>query len=263
MSIPPGRSPAGRPVLVTRPAGRGDALLAQLRDRGIAAEHRPFTRLVPQEGSSLRADLEELAAGSFTHLVLTSRTAVDVLLSVRAEDGRSLLHVPASTAVVAVGTGTAAQLEAAGLAARLVAGGSGAALVEAMPPARPGDRVLFPASSAASRTVPEGLAGKGYAVREVVAYRPCPVPPGPDLARRLRDGAYAAIVLTSPMIARLAAALGIPPTTAVVTIGAPTTRAARAAGMTVRIQAAAPSDAALADAVLAVLSPPGASAPRT
>src|SRR5699024_1446392 len=107
-----------------------------------------------------------LAGGGCTHLVVTSRTVADVL---------GPLAVPATVRVIAVGEGTAQALRTAGVAPDLVAGGSGADLVAQMPTSADGDCVLFPASSAAARTVPEGLRAKGYRVREITAYRPEPV----------------------------------------------------------------------------------------
>ncbi|MFI8778034.1 uroporphyrinogen-III synthase [Brachybacterium paraconglomeratum] len=240
-SVPPR---AAGPVLVTRPAGRGEHLASLLEAEGLTAEHAPLTRLVPSSNEELEAALAQLAAGAFTHLVVTSRTAAERLAGAEA---------PFETAIIAVGGGTAETLRAAGLSPTAVADGSGAALVAAMPPAAPGDRVLLPASSAASRTVPEGLRAAGYEVVEVEAYRPEPVDPPPAVAEGLVAGRYAAIVLTSPMIARRAAELGVHPATAVIAIGDPTAEAVRAAGLGPLHQAAAPTDEALVAAVLEAL----------
>ena len=253
---PPGIPPAApRPVLVTRPAGRGEHLVHLLAQAGLHAEHVPLTHLVPTRSAELETARAELAAGVFTHLVVTSRTAAECL----ADDGAT--PVPEGTEVVAVGEGTAAALARVGIRATRVADGSGAALVAAMPPAAPGAAVLFPASAAAARTVPEGLRDKGYRVREVEAYRPAPLEAPPAVSAGLPSGRYAAIVLTSPMIARHAAELGVHPSTAIVTIGEPTSAAARTAGLAPACQAAEPSDEALVAAVRAALDAPSATAP--
>lgn len=236
-----------RPVLVTRPAGRGESLLHLLAAAGLAAVHEPLVRLSPVTGGELDAARTRLADGAYTHLVVTSRTAADCL-------GR--VPVPPGTVVVAVGGGTAQSLAAQGIRTTLVADGSGAALVAQMPAADAGATVLFPASSAASRTVPEGLREKGYRVHEVTAYRPQRLDPPPAVAVGMATGAYGALVLTSPMIARQAAAVGVHPSTAVVTIGEPTSRAVRAAGLPLAAQAAAPTDVALVAAVREVLARP-------
>lgn len=253
---PPGIPPAApRPVLVTRPAGRGEHLVHLLAQAGLHAEHVPLTHLVPTRSAELETARAELAAGVFTHLVVTSRTAAECL----ADGGAT--PVPEGTEVVAVGEGTAAALARVGIRATRVADGSGAALVAAMPPAAPGAAVLFPASAAAARTVPEGLRDKGYRVREVEAYRPAPLEAPPTVSAGLPSGRYAAIVLTSPMIARHAAELGVHPSTAIVTIGEPTSAAARTAGLAPACQAAEPSDEALVAAVRAALDAPSATAP--
>lgn len=264
-------APAGRlrPVLVTRPAGRGDGLVSLLEQRGVDVEHRPLTRLVPVSGPEIELVRARLATGDYTHLVLTSRTAVEALSSPTAAaslPAAAPVSVPPRTQVVAVGEGTAAALAAIGIRADVVASGSGAALVEEMPSVGPpstdqhpsadrapssalAPRVLFPASSAASTTVPEGLRAKGYRVDQVTVYRPEPADLPAASVQALRSGGYSAIVLTSPMIARRAAQIGIHSSTAILTIGDPTTEAVRAAGLHVALQAEEPTDAALAAAV--------------
>ena len=220
-------SPAPRPVLVTRPAGRGASLLHLLEAQGVPAEHTPLVRLVPAEGEELAAARDRLADGAHTHLVVTSRTAAEALGAV-------------------------------GIPATLVAGGSGEALVAQMPEADEGACVLFPASSAASRTVPEGLRAKGYRVHEVTAYRPERLEPPPAVAVALATGGYSALVLTSPMIARQAAAVGVHPSIPIITIGPPTSAAVRAAGLTPAREADETTDEALAAAVCEVLALPSA-----
>lgn len=236
---------APRPVLVARPAGRGATLLARLRERGIPAEHQPLLRLEHATAAELIGVREWLARGAYSHLVITSRTAAEALGAV---------VVPPGTEVIAVGTGTAAALDSLGITATLVAGGSGAALVAQMPPAAAASTVLFPASAAASPTVPEGLRAKGYRVHQVTAYRPQRLEPPAEVAVGLATGRYGAIVLTSPMIARHAASLGVHPSTPIVSIGDPTSAAVRAAGLPLARQAEEPTDEALAVAVQQVLA---------
>ena len=234
-----------RPVLVTRPPGRADALLSLLAARGIQAEHHPLQRLVPADEEQLAEVRSLLAGGGCTHLVVTSRTVADVL---------GALSVAPGTEVVAVGEGTASALRAHGVAVTRIAGGSGAALVAEMPPAETAANVLFPASSAAARTVPDGLRAKGYRVQEVSVYRPEPLTPPAAVVSGLASGRFGALVLTSPLIARRAAELGVHPSTAIVTIGEPTSAAVREAGLRVGRQAEAASDEALARAVQQVLA---------
>lgn len=238
---------APRPVLVTRPAGRGEELCTRLREAGIEAVQHPLIRLVPASAEELAAARGHLLSGACTHLVVTSRTAAEAL---------GPLEVPDGVEVVAVGGGTAESLRELGITPGLVAGGSGAALVEAMPPAPEGASVLFPTSSAAARTVPDGLRAKGYRVREVAVYRPVPVEPPPAVAVGMVTGAYGALVLTSSMIAGRAAAHGVHESTPIITLGAPTSAAVRAAGLTVAREAAEPTTDALVRAVAEVLDAP-------
>lgn len=154
--------------------------------------------------------------------------------------------------VAVVGRATAATLRDRGLEPDLVAGGSGRSLIERMPAGR-GELALFIGSAAASPTVPEGLAALGYAVRREIAYRPEPAELPIEAAQDLREGRFAAIVLSSAMIARCAAAIGIGEGTRVITIGAPTTAAAREAGLRVHAQAHEPSTDGLLRACLMAL----------
>lgn len=253
-------------VLLPRPAGRAGSLPHRLLTAGVIVEHHPLVEMECEAGPAVQEALRGLAAGEFTDLVVTSRSAVTALLAAtglspeRSASGR--LHVHPDTRVVAVGARTAAALRDAGVEVAQVAGGSGAALVAEMPAPEGRRTVLFPASAAAAATVPDGLAAAGYTVRRVEAYRPRAVDlPGP-VAADLSRGAYAAIVLTSPMIARCAAASGMAASTAVVTIGGPTTAAAEAAGLDVAARAAAPDDEHLAAATLRALGlPPGPPVP--
>ena len=249
-----GPARAARPVLVTRPAERAERLIGLLEQEGLTVEHSPFVRLRLEHDADLREEVAALAAGAYTHLVITSRTAVEALAAFRGEGPDPVLTVPAATRVVAVGEGTARALTDAGIEVALVAGGSGADLVAQMPPASPGDRVLFPASAAAAPTVPQGLAAAGYAVSPVIAYRPRAVPQPAAVVRGLALGSYAALVLTSPMIARLAASLRVHLSIPVVAIGRPTQEAAREAGLTVHARAREATDEALALAVSAAIA---------
>jgi len=247
--------PDRRPILVARPAGRGQELVERLQADGLLVEHCPFLQLVLAEPSELLGDLTDLADGAFSHLVVTSRTTVEALVAAAQSTAAGQVTVPSTTRVIAVGQGTAAALTGAGMRADEIAGGSGAALVEQMPPST-GQLLWFPASAAASSTVPAGLTAQGYRMRRTVAYRPEPLKLPAQVAGGLPAGRYAAVVLTSPMLAQLAAAAGVDPSTSVVTIGDPTSAGARAAGLTVAVQAGSPDNAALAHAVQQAVADP-------
>lgn len=235
-------------VLVPRPVGRAEGLLSALAAQGLNGEHHPFLELVPEHDGDLREAVEDLAAGAFSWLVLTSPAAITALAAL-GEGPAAAPDVPPSTRIAVVGDGTAEALRAAGQEPALIASGSGEALVREMPDPESGEEtVLFAASSAAAPTVPDGLAQRGYRVRREIAYRPRAASVDPQAVRDLLHGRFAAILLTSSMIARMAASLPIHLSTQVVTIGAPTTSAAHAAGLRVDAEADRPDDAALARA---------------
>ncbi len=246
-------------VLLPRPVGRGEELSDRLHALGYSVDHHPFVELVLEHDADMAEAVEDLAAGRFTHLVVTSPRTVDALswFDGGADTGTSVMFaVPQGTEVWAVGETTAQALQARGVQPTMVAAGSGKALVQEAPPAPEGARVLLPASSAAAPTVPEGLRAKGYTVQQEVAYRPRTCEIDPEVVLGLRRGDYAAIVLTSSMIATLAGHFAVHESIKVVTIGAPTTAAAEAANLHVHAQSDKPSDAALAEAVHALLKEP-------
>ena len=245
-----GNRPSKRPALIPRPAGRGDAIIEQLHAWGYEAEQHPFLEMRLERDSDMRRAAAALVAGEHTHLVLTSRTAVEALAQFGA------LDLPEATTVVAVGPGTAAELASHGVEADVVAGGSGDAVVEALPEASGETSVLFPASAAAAPTVREGLTAKGYVVHQVTAYRPRPVRVPAEVLARLEAGGYGALLLTSPMIAQIAAGYRIHLSTPLLSIGTPTTQAARRAGLVVHAQSDSPTDEALAYGLRTLLDAP-------
>ncbi|UEJ84195.1 uroporphyrinogen-III synthase [Brachybacterium halotolerans subsp. kimchii] len=275
-------------VLLPRPEGRGDDLTDLLEIAGYDVVRAPFVRIEPAPAADLAPALDRLARGEYDLLVITSPATVRSLVAVG-------LQVPEGTEVVAVGGATARALHEAGLEVDLVAEGSGAALVEAVrrrreavgsPDARPeldpdsdsdsdptapgpvsapapAPRVLLPASSAAAPTVREGLEGAGMHVEQVDAYHPEHAPLPAEVERDLPGGGFDAIVLTSSMIARRAAQIGVHPRTAVVVIGRPTEEAALSAGLQVDARAEHPDAPSLARAVHLALAPETTALPTT
>ncbi|UQN28128.1 uroporphyrinogen-III synthase [Brachybacterium kimchii] len=263
-------------VLLPRPEGRGDDLTDLLEIAGYDVVRAPFVRIEPAPAADLAPALDRLAGGAYDLLVITSPATVRSLVAVG-------LRVPAGTEIVAVGGATARALHEAGLEVDLVAEGSGAALVEAVrrhrdaggssapgpgsgpapDPGAPAPRVLLPASSAAAPTVREGLEGAGMRVEQIDAYHPQHAPLPAQVERDLPGGGFDAIVLTSSMIARRAAQIGVHPRTAVVVIGRPTQEAAVDAGLRVDARAEHPDAPSLARAVHLALAPETTTPPPT
>ena len=70
---------AGATVIVTRPHDQSAELVALLRDRGATPIVAPAIEIVPSRSSALTRALDDLRAGEFDWLTLTSRATVDVL----------------------------------------------------------------------------------------------------------------------------------------------------------------------------------------
>lgn len=102
----------------------------------------------------------------------------------------------------AVGRVTADALRAAGREPEIVADGSAAALLDALPAAMAGTRVLWPCGEDADAALAEELARRGARVERRVVYRKVAAPPDPALARDILARPFAAFAATSPAAVR-------------------------------------------------------------
>lgn len=240
---------SGWRVLVPRPADRGADLCALLAAEDAEPVSVPLISMQPVISAEFDRAIGELAAGAFGWLGVTSAQAVS---SVR--DRATALGIdpllPGVTRVAAVGAATARALREAGLRADLVAAGAGSGvdLVRSWPDPAPGDRVLLPQSQIARQELSDGLRGKGFDVRTVIAYRTVPRPPEPQLSAELAAGGFDAVLLTSP--STVTALPAVHPDTVVVVIGPTTAAAARAAGLNPHCVADQPSARGLTDALV-------------
>ena len=101
-------------ILVPRGGPWGDGVAASLRLQGAVPVVAPLINFAPTtDQAALDVALEQLAAGAYDWLTVTSATTVDVLFAYRAV-------IPPSTKVAAVGETTAAALQAAGYRVDLV-----------------------------------------------------------------------------------------------------------------------------------------------
>ncbi len=196
---------SGKRVVVTRAPHQAGELDTLLRGRG--AEPLPYpciTIAPPAEGGPLDAALQRLAAGEFAWLVLTSRNTVDVLADRLAVLGLTLSAAP-GLALAAVGRATAeAAQRVLGLRAALVpdefiAEELAAALLARL---RPGERVLLCQADIARPVLANALAGHGYEVASVVAYRTIIGSGGVNLPALLTDRQVDAILFTSASTVR-------------------------------------------------------------
>ena len=238
----------GKRVLLTR-AKQEDAIARALRIAGAQADALALTVSTPLESACLDAARNRLADGAYAWVVFSSWRAARAVVSALPQ-ARSR-----GTRIAAVGQATARWVsDHAGVSADLTGAGSATALLECFPAPSSDERpVLIPRSAAAPDTLPDGLRGLGWSVEAVDAYT-LPADAGDidaDIAGNFRAGHYDAAVLTASSQARaLPPLLGLPPpTTRVVTIGAPTAATARRQGIVIAAQASSPTPDAIVRAL--------------
>ena len=219
-------------VLVTRPAGPGDPLVAELESVGFRVRAVPTvaTRRLPVEWPDL---------ARFDWIVVTSAAGVD-----------TLPRVAAGPRWAAVGEATAAALRSKGVSVDVVpAEANGAALAEAIPDAS-GARVLLVRASLADPDLPAVLRRRGALVEEVTAYETVEGPTeSRDDLREALEQEVAAVVFASGSAVRGFTLLGGRVDLPAITIGPRTSAVAREAGFKVAAEAAGPSVRQLAAAV--------------
>ena len=223
-------------ILVTRPAGAEDALVAELTQRGYRV------LAVPTAATEALHIEPELLQG-FDWIVVTS-----------AAGARALPALPPQSRYAAVGAATATELAARGVKAALVPEQSnGVAIADSLPkPA--GKRVLLARADIAAADLPDRLRERGAEVVELAVYRTVE---GPETSRHalvsaLADPGLAAAVFASGSAVRGYLALGRT-TVPAVTIGPRTTAAAKEAGLNVIGESAGQTTRALAEAVAAAV----------
>ena len=241
---------SGRRILLTR-AKQDDAIARTLQAAGAHVDALALTVSTPIESAQLDAARARLADGGYAWVVFSSWRAARAVVS-GLPRARSL-----GTRIAAVGEATARWIsDHAGVNADMTGAGSAAALLECFPAPASGARpVLIPRSAAAPDTLPDGLSSLGWSVEAVDAYTTTPADAADipdDIAGNFRAGHYDAAVLTASSQARaLPPLLGLPPpSTRVVTIGAPTAATARRLGIAVAAQASSPTPDAIVRALI-------------
>ena len=247
---------SGRRILLTR-AKSDDAIARALRLAGAQVDSLALTVSTPLESARLDAARDRLAHGAYAWVLFSSWRAARAVVS-GLPRARSL-----GTRIAAVGQATAQwTADHAGVSADLTGAGSAAALLECFPSPSSGERsVLIPRSAAAPDTLPDGLRALGWSVEAVDAYTTLPAAADDidaDIAGNFRAGYYDGAVLTASSQARaLPPLLGLPPpSTRVVTIGAPTALVARRQGIAVAAQASSPTPDAIVRALIDALDHP-------
>lgn len=192
-----------RPVVVTRTEPRGGGLCGELEQLGLAVLHWPVIGIEWTDPSEW--DAQRRAAQTFDWIVFTSAHAVEAVTE-------ALPRAPAGVRIAAVGPATAATLGERGWPVDLLAPESGAeGLVHALGKAGiHGRRILYPASTRARATLPEGLARLGAEVVRFTAYRTVAAPFDVDACRSwIARRALGAVTFASPSaVVELERALG-------------------------------------------------------
>ena len=245
-----------RRILLTR-SKPDDAIARALRLAGAQVDTLALTVSTPLDSAQLDAVRARLDDGGYAWVVFSSWRAARAVVS-GLPRARSL-----GTRIAAVGEATARWISGhAGVSADLTGAGSAAALLECFPAPASGARpVLIPRSAAAPDTLPDGLRALGWSVEAVDAYTTTPADAADipdDIAGNFRAGQYDAAILTASSQARaLPPLLGMPPpTTRVVTIGAPTAATARRQGIAVAAKASSPTPDAIVRALIDALDRP-------
>lgn len=247
---------SGRRILLTR-AKPDDAIARALQAAGAHVDALALTVSTPLDSAQLDAARARLADGEYAWVVFSSWRAARAVAAAL-PSAHSL-----GTRIAAVGEATARWIsDHAGVSADMTGAGSAAALLECFPAPASGARpVLIPRSAAAPDTLPDGLRALGWSVEAVDAYTTTPADAADipdDIAGNFRAGHYDAAVLTASSQARaLPPLLGMPPpSTRVVTIGAPTAATARRQGIAVAAQASSPTPDAIVRALIDALDHP-------
>lgn len=257
----------GKRIVNTRALHQAAELDRLLRGRGATPLSFPCIAIVPPaDPAPLDAALEDLVAGRYDWLALTSANTAHAIAERLAARGLRLPAQPAF-ATAAIGSATAETAATAlGLRRILISpDGRGEALARAMPtPA--GSRVLWPASDRARSEAPELLRRRGATVTVVTAYRTGTGTGGVDLPPLLKRREVDAVTFASPsavdgFLTRLdgkgggmADLAGI----AVVSLGPSTHQAALSRGLGQSRMSAEPTLAALIETLeTAVGSAPG------
>ena len=246
----------GKRILLTR-AKRDDAIACALRLAGAQVDVLALTVSTPLESAQLDEARDRLADGAYAWVVFSSWRAARAVVSALPR-ARSR-----GTRIAAVGEATARWIsDHAGVSVDMTGKGSAAALLECFPaPSADARPVLIPRSALAPDTLPDGLRALGWSVEAVDAYTTAPADVGDcdaNIAGNFRAGHYDAAVLTASSQARaLPPLLGLPPpSTRVVTIGAPTAATARRQGIAVAAQASSPTPEAIVRALIDALARP-------
>lgn len=225
-------------VLVTRPAGSSDPLVAALEGAGFRVHAVPTVATQSLAVPTLDGD-------AYDWVVVTSAAGV-----------AALPELPVGPRWAAVGPATARALEARGITPDLVPAATNAAAIADELPNAAGARVLLARADAAGRDLPDRLRERGARVDDIAVYHTVEAPAASSvpLGRALADADLAAVIFASGSAIHGFLKLGGATSLPAVTIGPRTTAEAIKLGFTVLAEADAQGADSLAEAVRRALS---------
>lgn len=175
-----------RPVaLLTRPAGRAEPMLSQLRSLGIAALNEPLLGMTPIAGSERRLDQADL-------LCVTSPFGASML--------SRMTTVPRSLKVFAVGPATAEVLKRSGFADVEVGDGTGTGMVSRLMERSPchSGKIVHVGGEHIAHDIASALVAAGFQAERAIVYRADKREKISSITRQMLDaGRIAAVVCMS------------------------------------------------------------------
>lgn len=264
--MPGERSLAALRVLVTRPAGQGDALAAAIRARGGGALLHPLLRIEPLPAAEVELPFAALESADIALFISTN--AVLRALAVCRERG---IAWPVQLRCFAIGEATAAALARHGIACEAGTQAMNSETLLALPAlAAPGGRRIVVFKGEGGRaTLEDSLRARGAEVAPCVLYRRRAeeLPPGALEALLLAERIDVALVTSGEALAQLLALLGpaavdrFDGALVLVVPGERVAAQARAAGVREPRVALNAGDAAMLDALEAIAAARAGAAP--
>lgn len=250
-SIPVVRRLSGQNVLIPRGGKFAEDIINRLTILGARTIVAPMIDFAASdETDRLQTELGALRDGRYDWVVLTSATAVDVLVHHK-------MVIPESTRIAAIGETTAQALVFAGFRVDVVptADNSARGFLAALPFGFDDARVLVPHAETSEPSLVAGFAERGIDATFVQAYRRVSKAAPVSVIDDVHSGAVTAILVSSGSIARqIALQLSpIPPTTSIICIGPRTAYDAQQAGLRVSHTAAERTNDSLIEALLEYL----------
>jgi uroporphyrinogen III methyltransferase / synthase len=228
----------GRRVVVTRARAQASGLAATLRELGAEVVELPAIRIEPRiDSDEVRA--AATAIGVYELICLTSPNGVRLLFEAISEAGLDARALAGAT-VAAIGPGTARALAERGVLADVVPERFVAeALVEALADVEvEKSRVLIARAADARNVLPDALRERGAEVDVVSLYETVREQPDAEAIEAAQSADYVTFT-SSSTVTNLTEALGdrFPRSARIVSIGPVTSETARAAGLSVDVEA--------------------------